>query len=290
MTTNACAVWDFRANQDLLTLSEINKFMKDNCKKWAFQLEKSDTGYVHWQGRFSLIKKRLKKPLMSMFPVDKVPHYLEPTVKENHQEEFFYAMKKDTRVEGPYTDKDNEKVYIPSQYLLLHDKLYDWQKFLLECPVDERKIICVYDPVGNHGKSTLSAIAELYYNGIDLPPISDYKELVAVACNIVQSQGDYDKPRTFLLDMPRSLPKKDLQGMYAAIEQMKKGKLFDMRYKYKSVWIETPKIIVFTNVLPDVDLLSHDRWQFYKLDNVGTSVIMSPLRYISDIGKWAFVK
>ena len=36
---------------------DIKKVLKDYAKKWAFQLEEGDTGYKHFQGRFSLMKK-----------------------------------------------------------------------------------------------------------------------------------------------------------------------------------------------------------------------------------------
>jgi len=262
-----CAVWDFRANVDLYTVDELLAFMRENTKKYSFQIEKGDTGYVHYQGRFSLIKKRQKSSLMKLFDDGKVPNYLEPTAKENHKQEFFYCLKKDTRIEGPWTDKDKEKVYVPTQYSKLVDKLYPYQKKLIQMLIDLRKLILIYDPEGNKGKSSLSAIFELYHNGIDLPSLEDYKELVATACNIVESLGDYHIPRTFLIDMPRAMKKDKLRGMYSALEQIKKGKLFDVRYKYKSIWIETPQVIVFTNTLPDYSYLSNDRWDIYTIND-----------------------
>lgn len=258
-----CAVWDFRANRDYYTVDYLKTFMKDNAKKWSFQLERGDNGYEHWQGRFSLIKKRNKKALISLW--SKEPNYMEPTLKENHKDEFFYAMKKDTRIDGPYKDDDKE-IYIPRQFRNI--KLYEWQQQIVDSINDfnDRKINLIYDPVGNNGKSTVSALCELVYGGIDMPPLNDYKELVQLACNICQD-GNNRTPKIMLFDMPRAVKKDQLNGLYSAIEQIKKGKLYDIRHHYKCYWIDSPVVWVFTNVMPDTNYLSADRWTYWTINN-----------------------
>jgi len=67
--------------------------------------------------------------------------------------------------------------------------------------------------------------------------------------------------------MPRAIDKTRLYGMYSAIEQVKKGKLFDIRYNYKAWWIDSPQIWVFTNHLPDLNLLSGDRWRIWVIND-----------------------
>lgn len=44
-------------------MAVIDKQLKDWCKHYVFQLEQSDTGYIHWQGHVSLIKKRRENEL-----------------------------------------------------------------------------------------------------------------------------------------------------------------------------------------------------------------------------------
>jgi hypothetical protein len=61
------------------------------------------------------------------------------------------------------------------------------------------------------------------------------------------------------------MDKDRLNGIYTAIEQIKKGKLYDLRYKYKCYWIDSPCIWVFTNREPDENLLSRDRWKIYEI-------------------------
>lgn len=268
MATTQCAVWDFRANDANFTQSELETWLKSNCKKWTFQKEQGDSGYIHWQGRFSLIKKRLKSVILKMQPGF---NYLEPTCKNNWLDEYFYAMKEDTRLEGPWRDSDSQPpggaaAYIPLQYRGL--TLRPWQQKVLETATEfnSREINLIYDPQGNKGKSTVAAIAELEHNGLDMPPLNDFKELVALLCDICMDRNLRTVSPIFF-DLPRAIDKTRLHGLYSAIEQVKKGKLYDCRYHYKSWWIDSPVIWVFSNIQPDTNLLSSDRWKIWTIED-----------------------
>jgi hypothetical protein len=62
------------------------------------------------------------------------------------------------------------------------------------------------------------------------------------------------------------MDKRKLGGMYSAIEQIKKGKVYDMRYSYKEWWFNSPQIWVFGNHMPDLSMLSADRWKIWSID------------------------
>lgn len=265
---SACAVWDFRANGDLWTDEWIHDWLNANAREWTLQVEESDSGYNHYQGRMRLIKKRTKQPLLNLFK-GKPPNYLAPTSKENYQEEFFYAMKEDTRIREPWNDKMfKEKFtgYIPRQYRDI--ELYPWQDAIIKSLdiFNTRHINIIYDRIGNNGKSTLAAIGELKYKCIDMPPMNDFDKLMQVACNICMSK-ELRSPKGMFFDLPRALAKDKLYGLYSAIEQIKKGKLYDWRNHYKEWWIDSPVIWVFSNHLPDEKLLSNDRWIIWELKN-----------------------
>lgn len=268
--TSPCAVWDFRANEDLFTSQALLEFFKKNAKKYVFQKEKGDTGYIHYQGRFSLIKKRNKSDLMTMFKTIGVPNYLMPTCKENHAELFFYALKEDTRIGELHMDSKHASLfselggYKPIQY---RDKvLYPYQQSILDTAEvsDFRSINIIVDKDGFNGKSTIAAIAELYHGGIDMPVLNNSQELVSLLCNICMDTNNR-APKLVFFDMPRCMSKKSLIEFYTAIEQIKKGKLYDLRYHYKSFWIDSPCIWVFSNEYPDTTLLSKDRWRIWSI-------------------------
>ena len=268
---NPVAVYDFRVNADGLTEDVIKSSLKRIAKHWVFQEERGDTGYMHYQGRFSLIKKRRKSELLRLWTelnlFKPCPHYLEPTTcGEAKNNSFSYAMKEDTRSQGPWSDKDQE-VYIPRQYRGLMERLYPFQKVIFDSAheFDPRIINLIYCPEGNQGKSTIAALCELHGRGIDLPPVNDAEKLLQSVCDICMSKQIRD-PSPIFVDLPRAMDKTRLNGIYTAIEQIKKGKLYDLRYSYKEWWIDSPAIWVFSNIAPDFLLLLKDRWKVWRIN------------------------
>jgi len=266
---NACAMWDFRISAEGLDRELLVAGLKSMAKRYCFQLEKGEqTGYLHFQGRMSLIKKHRKSELMKMFVKVPVPNYLEPTVNATYYAgDMFYVMKDETRVDGPWDERETEK-YIPRQYRDMLSKLYPYQKYIFDTAnvFDTRIINMIYCEAGGVGKSTIASVCELFANGIDLPPVNDAEKLIQSCCDICEAKQSRT-PSPIFVDLPRAMNKDRLNGIYTAIEQIKKGKLFDLRYKYKEYWIDSPQIWVFSNIEPDLSMLSKDRWRVWYVDD-----------------------
>lgn len=261
MATSACATYDFRMNEDFGTKDDILKWLSGLAKQYVFQKEKGDSGYVHWQGRLSLIKKRRLPELIALLKSSerKVPNYLEPTVSELHRSgDMFYAMKEDTRVLGPFSDKD-EQINIPRQVREM-SALYAWQQQVVDSATvwDKRTINLIYCPEGNQGKSSLVSWCRAYKIARCLPPVNECKDLLRMVCDMPIS-------RMYMFDMPRSMNKDRLFGFYSAVETLKDGYAYDDRYSFKEIVFDCPNIWIFSNRLPDLDMLSMDRWQIWKI-------------------------
>lgn len=142
--------------------------------------------------------------------------------------------------------------------------LRPWQQVVWESAdtFDPRSINFIYDPCGNNGKSTISFLMDLHKRGLDLPPMNDAEKLIESVCDILMMRECRD-PKVVFIDMPRAMDKKRLGGMYTAIEQIKKGKVYDCRYAYKEWWFDAPQIWVFSNIPPDLTYLSADRWKLW---------------------------
>jgi hypothetical protein len=262
---NAVSVYEFRYSKKDFCHKDIIGFLTGIAKKYTFQLEEGDSGYLHFQGRLSLIKKRRKMEALKLFKV--APEYFEPTLSLEYKGEAFYQMKQDTRIEGPWSDSDQE-TYIPRQYRGLIDKLRPYQQTIWDTRNDyePRKINLIFDAKGNNGKSTIASLCELMGNGIDVPPMNDMKEIIQLLCDECMLTKNRN-PTPIFIDLPRAMDKTRLFGVYTAIEQIKKGKLYDTRYNYKKWWIDSPQLWVFTNVLPDLNMLSRDRWNIWTIDD-----------------------
>tara|TARA_B100001094_G_scaffold257155_1_gene256608 strand:+ start:205 stop:753 length:549 start_codon:yes stop_codon:yes gene_type:complete len=156
--------------------------------------------------------------------------------------------------------------YVPRQY---RDKiLYSWQRKVVESrdEFNERFVDCIIDTEGNNGKSTLASIVDLQGLGIDMPTVDEGNKLIQSLCNLLVSKQT-KTPGLLFFDMPRAQNKHQLIGLFTAIEQIKKGKVWDFRHRYTEWWFDSPRIWVFTNKQPDTSLLSADRWQFWTIKN-----------------------
>lgn len=262
-------MWDFRISADSTNREDITKQMKQIAKKYCFQLEKgAETGYEHFQGRLSLIKKHRKSELLQMFKEMPVPNYLEPTVNATALTgDMFYVTKHETRIDGPWDERVVEQ-YIPRQYRNLLGKLYPYQQQIYDTAsnFNTRTINMIYCTKGNQGKSTVAALCELFGKGVDLPPVNDAEKLIQSLCDICEAKNMRD-PSPVFVDLPRAMNKERLNGIYTAIEQIKKGKLYDTRYRYKDYWIDSPQIWVFSNIEPDLSMLSLDRWRIWTIND-----------------------
>lgn len=287
MAQTLCSVYEIRfSKSDGVNFMTIGKQLAKLCKKFKFQEEMGDTGYEHFGGRVSLIKQRRKTELLKLFKDIPPPQYLEPTLTVEHQKVAFYHLKEDTKVDGPWTEADfrEEEIFMPYQYDGILEKLYPYQRLIYDkCNVREPRFCNVlYDPKGNSGKSSIASIMEIMKKGYDMPPINDGEKLIQAACNMwMDRERD---PKCVFIDMPRSLDKSRLYGIYTAIEQIKKGKVYDVRYSYRKWWFHSPQVWVFTNVPPDTDCLSFDRWKIWVVNEskelmpyIEENITLSPL-------------
>lgn len=271
MTSTPCAQYEFRLTaKDNWSQhkDDIISCLKGYAKSWVFQLETGDTGYIHFQGNLSLIKKRRQLELVKVFHGTVLGEaHLRPLSNNALKGELFYSIKEDTRTQGPWSDKD-EEIFIPYQYAGLESKLLPFQQKIWDeaDKRDPRKVNLIIDHDGCNGKSTLASLMELHNRGIDLPPTNEARELIQSLADILIKKNIRD-PKTVFIDIPRAMKQDKLFGLYTAVEQIKKGKVYDVRHSYKDWWFHSPQIWVFTNTIPDVTMLSADRWVFWTIKN-----------------------
>jgi len=266
MSKNCCYCYDFRYNGESLSSMDVISYLKGIAKKYTFQKECGDSGYIHYQGRLSLFKKRRRMEALRLFG-DNAPHYFQPTTnKEFVKGEAFYMLKEDTKLEGPWTDKDKPK-FVPRH--LLGRTPYAWQQMVLDTKeiYDERTINCIIDPKGNSGKSILASFVR-NRGGITLPPIGDCKDLISAMCDILIGKQERN-PGLITVDIPRSINNKRLYMLFTAIETIKDGYIQDFRYKFRDWEYHRPQIWIFTNNEIETKYLSKDRFIIWRFNSEG---------------------
>ncbi len=240
----------------------IKGLYPETLKKYCIQLERGDSGYMHLQGRISLIKKRTDAQaathLRELGLQDFKLLYTSGEVAKNDKHAF-YCMKTDTRVEGPWKDDDPKPKYIPRQIRDIVE-LYGWQKTVIEISKiwDTRHVNMIIDKVGNKGKSTLVQYMRCNDLACKIPFANDYKDIMRMAFCMGEA-------KCYIIDLPRAINKEKLYQLYSAIEELKGGFCFDDRQVFRFRDFDCPNIWVFSNCIPDPGLLSSDRWKYWQI-------------------------
>jgi len=231
------------------------------CTKFVFQKEKgSETGYIHWQVRILLGKKKTLPAMLSeVVPAIGGNFSVTSNTVHTHAKAFNYVMKEDSRLEGPWTDEETPRPRVLTTQLVNFMKCekYGWQAHAEElCQLyHERWLYYLYDPHYNSGKSIFCEYLE--YNGL----AEEIPGIFTLAEDIMQFVMSMPKSKCYLFDMPAAMKKEKMNQMYTALEMLKNGFLFDKRYNGKKQRIDRPGVICFANNLPKLDLMAPDRWK-----------------------------
>lgn len=235
----------------------IIEHLRERCKKWAFQEELGEGGFLHWQGRMSLNEKKRLKQVIKEWQEILPSIHLSATSKQN-QGNNFYVLKDDTWTgKHRYTNVDKP---IPIQ--IRHIETWrPWQQQIIDsCAVYEpRTVNCLIDKNGGVGKTSLVTHMGVKNLARRLPFSNDYKDLLRMTYAI--------ESKAYLIDMPRAISKDRLYQLYSAIETIKDGYAYDDRYAFKERYFDSPTLWIFTNAYPDTTLLSEDRWCFWHVVN-----------------------
>lgn len=243
---------------------KLMTWLKQHGKKWVFQQERGgESNNLHWQGRVSLHSKQRKSTLIASLKT--LNDIKQVHVSEEHEEagSQFYSMKEDTKVDGPWTDKEKPR-YIPPEWAAM--PAFGWHSHVEDelRSQDGRKVLIVVDGTGGIGKSCFVKKI-LIEGGIAIPATMDTADKM-MQCMYGQMDGrDPGKRVTVVIDIPRATGK--THAFWAktceVLESIKDGRAYDWRHTWKQCFFASPRVIVFTNSGPPLDLLSGDRWSIF---------------------------
>lgn len=233
------------------TMTELGQILENQgADRYVIGDEVGEGGYKHYQVRVVYKTEHTMDWMIKVW--GPVGH-----VSASHVRDFKYCEK-----EGNFF-RSWEKAL--NKYAEID--LLPWQKTVLRHfeEQDDRRVLVIIDVAGGAGKTTLSKYCQITRKACYVPPMGDSQDLMAFAMA---------KPsRGYIFDMPRTESIKQRKGMWSAVEQIKNGYLYDKRYNYRDMWIEPPKVIIFTNEEPPEDALSQDRWEIIHLEKMGDSIV-----------------
>lgn len=252
----------------------INDLFLDTCQHFIFQLECTDVeGKPNWHFQGSVHLKDRTRPstyaklIRTKFP-PKLSLHVGYTSNNGLEALKNYCMKKDDTYRlGPWTDKDVARTEEEKILVELKSEYKDvvWKPFQqtiidsILAPVNKRVINWFYQVQGNVGKTYLCNYLNLYYD-IPIMTYSDSRRIIYLVTQTKRSS-------CYVFDLTKSKPK-DVGGqdLYAAMEQIKNGIIFNTFQKPCQFRMKSPHIWVFANVSPNRNMMSRDRWNVYTID------------------------
>jgi len=255
----------------------ITQFFVENCKKWCFQLEKGESGYLHYQCRVSLITKKRVNAAIAFFQRGAYmggAHVSATSTKVAGARDLIYVTKADTRVKGPWDDMSHRREENIPKRLRGTPEWKSWQKSVLDMLAeepDDRTVNVLVNTRGNIGKSFLCNWLGCRGLACDTPIMNDAKEVSELVCCMMDpdNKGYATNKilKTIFVDVPRAEVKQNKTTMFSALEILKNGKAYDRRYKNRLFYFDPLHAWVFTNQVPDMGLLSRDRWILWEVNS-----------------------
>lgn len=259
--------FDITLNNPEVTWKQWGKLLNGWCKKWVFQLEKGESGTPHFQARIHLIQRKTMAGLLTDFkqgngPIADIGGRWSITSGGVHLgNKFNYVVKAD-REDGPWRDTDWVEPPVLTRQLrtfLKHTK-YAWQETVegWTTTEDDRSIKVIFDQWGNGGKSIFAEYLEYKGAAFEVPAMRTCEDLMQFAYG-------FRPQKVYMIDMPRGMKKDKLGEFYSGLECLKNGVCYDKRYCGKKRRFDRPQIIVFTNQIPILELMTKDRWEIYSM-------------------------
>ena len=261
--------FDLTVSCDRVVRPLVDEFCKNYCKKFVYQQEQAESGYLHFQMRVSLNDKIRMAGLIRLLNDRWGEGWGHASPTSSACKGFDYAMKQETRVAGPWSDRD-VPVYIPKAFR--YPELRGWQSSLMERLEGQNdRQICFVTTLeanggGNEGKSWMTSYLELC-KGYKLifPTAESAKDILEQAYGQIKDSGH--DGHNFCVDIPRAMSPKHMRCIAQALEILKTGRAYDRRYKFQMWRFEPPTIVVFTNFQPDMTIFSSDRYDIFNIED-----------------------
>jgi len=238
--------WFFTYNNyKIEQIEQIEQILRHECKWYVFQEETGKEGTNHLQGTICL---KVKQRMTQLKRIEPSIHWeATKSVKASIE----YCTKYESRSGKIYS----YGIDIPAPIKLIEP--YGWQLDVLEIiktEPDERTIYWFWERNGGVGKTQLCKYLVVKHNALMLTGKSnDMYYMIS---------KHPDKRTLIIVDIPRST--QDYIN-YGAIEQIKNGLIFSGKYEGCQLVFNCPHVIVFSNELPNMSMMSIDRWKITEI-------------------------
>lgn len=247
--------WFFTFNNyDVIDIETLETFFKSFCVKYAFQRETGESGTKHLQGTITL-KKRAR---YTEFGLNKKIHWEKPL---NLAKSYLYCVKEDSRDKGTLPYVMNYDYISLNEPLNIITDLYPWQVDALRAvsnSASPRTIFWFWENTGNTGKSSFCKYLCYHHNAVY---IDEGKKSDII--NVIYNIKNINSKSIIVIDIPRD---NGNNVSYKAIESIKNGVIMNTKYETGMRLFNSPHIMIFSNLPPNEEKLSSDRWYIKKIE------------------------
>lgn len=242
--------YDLTIKASSVELEKLMVCLDENCDRYVIGIETGEGGYQHYQTRIVCKVAKALATVRNMIEAycPNWEGWATPTSRNGRN--FDYCEK-----EGNFI-RSWEKVL--RKWATIELRYWQEQAVADLTVQSDREILVICDFEGNRGKSVLAKHLEVTHVA-DVCPVTD-----GDASNYLEYCLNHPA-KGYVFDIPKADSIKSKKAMWRAVEQIKNGLLYDRRYTSRKVWIEPPKIIIFTNEYPPLGMLSGDRWKVRKI-------------------------
>lgn len=222
------------------------------CEKAVWQEELGANGTPHIQGTFILYVRAR----WSEFGLPKEIHWEKTKWKERALE---YCKKERTRNGRTF------KKGMPSDLRII-EELRPFQRDLETwslSPPDDRKIVWIADESGCMGKTVFCKYMIERHNAV-VATGGRTADIAQILAGLAESGRDLNSPFTFILNLPRDMRPEHVR--YRAIESVKDGLITSAKYESRTLCFNSPHVFVFANMMPNIEALTMDHWEIYKIN------------------------
>lgn len=253
---------------------DLEKFMKEEFDLFVFQKEQGvESERLHYQGAFRTKIRMRQSTLLKKFEDQFICNIVNLTINRmcgDWVENVAYCTKEDTRVGENFYSSVSLRKYSGRDLKVFDNGFYPWQedlmaelfeedKVTLKTP-DDRKIYWYSDPNGNCGKSKF--VKYLCFTSASTTKLS-FGTAAQLRSSVVNA-GPY---QLYLIDIPRTLGEDDsLASIISVLEDVKNGFVVSSMYgNHKTLMMDPPHIVCFSNDECPAELMSRDRWERFRM-------------------------
>lgn len=235
-------------------LAPFIEALENECEMFIMEREVGDSGTPHIQGKIKFYEKN------------------RPIEKFGKMTEYKISWRKSKVWKGAdYCVKDGTEkgydVWWKGWDPILAPKIWGWQQDVVDSipEMEERKIYWYYEEKGKMGKTDLARYLCIRKKGIMLGGKAGDMKTCLVGMKV--------KPELIIINLVRSA-----RVSYIGLEEVSDGIFFSGKYESEMCIMKKPKIIVLSNVPPEVEKMSMDRWVVNKVTKDGLKFV--PLDYL----------